>query len=311
MNTKPYNPLSDYLKDRYGERIHKVAVDLDLTCPNKDGTKGIGGCLYCDSSTLVPIGLKPSMTVTEQIETGIARAKTRRRANKFIAYFQINTNTYAPLDILERSYREAARHPDIVCLAVSTRPDCLEENVLALLARIKEEKDIWLEVGLQTSNDETLKLIKRGHTSSDFSDALKRARDKGIDVCAHVILWLPGEGREEAVETMRFLAHHNIWGVKFHQLDIVRGTPLEEMHKRGGVKTLSLDEYSSLVVECLEELPPSTVIHRLSGETPASRLVAPVWDGGRFAVIERVLKLMEERKTRQGARFKSPAPKRL
>ena len=306
-----YNPLSGYLKKRYGQKVFKVTIDSHLTCPNRDGAIGYGGCSYCDPSTLVPEDFKGrTLSVDEQLRAGMERVRRRHGAERFIAYFQVNTNTHAPLDHLERIYREALVHKDVVGLAVSTRPDCAGERILDLLVEIKKQKDLWLELGLQSANDKTLERVNRGHGAAAFEDAVKRARDRSLEVCAHVIIGLPGEGREEILSTARFLSGLRPWGVKFHQLQVVKGTPLEEAYNIGELKVLGLEEYATLVVECLELMPPETLIHRLVGDTPERYLVAPRWGVNKFVVAETILKTMREKGTRQGAFFERTFPLR-
>ncbi len=289
---KPYITLSEFLKGKFGEKVFKVSLDAGFTCPNRDGAKGTGGCIYCNSETLVPLSYQGE-DIKGQILAGMEKVRRRHNANKFIAYFQINSNTYAPIDYLKKVYREALL-PDIVGLAVSTRPDCVPDEVLDLLQALKKERFLWLELGLQTANDSTLLSINRGHNASEFRDAVEKARRSGIDVCAHVIIGLPDETRDDMLATARFLRDSRVWGVKFHQLQVLKDTPLLKLYEEGKVKTLSLDEYASIVAESLTILPPSTVIHRLSGDAPLKYLVAPRWGANKFIVaehIERLLKL--------------------
>jgi radical SAM protein (TIGR01212 family) len=298
-----YNKLSDYLKDRFGCRVFKVTLLAGFTCPNRDGTKGTGGCIYCEPKTLVPRDYREGTGIIEQLEAGIEKVRKRHKAEKFIAYFQVNTNTYADTDRLSGLYKEAARHPDVAALAISTRPDCVADEVLDLLAELKREKHLWLELALQSAHDTTLGVIKRGHTSGDFSRAVERAAKKGIDVCAHIILGLPGEGKSDILDTIRFIARQGVWGVKFHQMQVVRGTPLEGMYDEGFLRPVGLEEYTSLVVDCLELLPPGVVVHRLVGDTPKGYLVAPKWGKNKFEVTGMIEGLLRARGTRQGAQF--------
>ncbi len=299
-----YYPLSEYLQEKFGCKAFKVTLDAGLACPNRDGTIPGGPCIYCDPETLKPKGFDPSLSIKEQLEAGIEKVGRRHRAGKFIAYFQINTNTNAEAGFLRKIYNDAAAHPDVIALAISTRPDCLGVEVLQVLKEIKRTKHLWVELGLQSSNPRTLRFLGRGHTPEDFTDAATRASASGIDVCAHVILGLPGEGEEDALSTIKFLAGLDIWGVKFHQLQVISGTRLERMYRSGGVRPPVLEEYVALVIKCLELLPPATVIHRLSGDVPEEYLVGPGrggWDVNKFIVIEKILGLMQGLDTRQGA----------
>jgi len=236
------------------------------------------------------------------LERGIERVRKRYRAEKFIAYFQINTNTHAPLDYLKGMYEEVLGHESVAALAVSTRPDCLDDRVLDLFSEIKEQKPLWVELGLQSANKLTLEAINRKHTAADFEDAVLRAHKRGIDICAHVILGLPGEERAEVLKTIDLVSGLKVWGIKFHQLQVLRGAPLEEVYRHGHVKTLGLEEYIRLVIECLENLPPAVVVHRLFGDAPGDYLLAPKWGLNKFVVLERILERMAQMGTRQGAR---------
>lgn len=292
---KLYLTLSDFLKSKFGEKVFKVSLDAGFTCPNRDGSKGTGGCIYCNSETLVPLSYTGE-NIKGQLLSGMEKVRKRHNANKFIAYFQINSNTYAPIDYLKKIYREALL-PDIVGLAVSTRPDCVDDEVLDLLQELKKEHFLWLELGLQTANDSTLASVNRGHTAAEFRGAVERARLRDIDVCAHIIIGLPGETRDDMLATARFLAESRVWGVKFHQLQVLKDTPLLKLYEEGKIKTLSLDEYAAIVAESLTILPPSTIVHRLSGDAPLKYLVAPRWGANKFIVaehIERLLKLRIE-----------------
>ncbi|MEE9614049.1 MAG: TIGR01212 family radical SAM protein [Thermodesulfobacteriota bacterium] len=307
-----YYPLSEYLKERFGCRVYRVTLDGGFTCPTRDGTKGTGGCTYCEPATLVPKDHKDGASIGEQLAVGMEKVRKRHGVEKFIAYFQVNTNTYANTERLRVLYTEATSHPDVLALAVSTRPDCLGDEVLDLLAELKGGgKHLWLEMGLQSSSDRTLERIGRGHTAGEFSDAAWRARARGIEVCAHVIFGLPGEGREKMLDTVKFISRLPVWGIKFHQLDVVKGTALEKEYNGkerndDELKLLSLDEYAGLVVESLELLPPRVVVHRLSGATPRELLVAPRWSLKRSAARNRIEKLLIEENTRQGANFQAP-----
>jgi len=297
-----YNSLSSYLKSLFGCKVFKVTLDPGLSCPNRDGSKGVGGCAYCSSSTLLPKDHIPEAQIREQLLSGIEYVRKRHKAEKFIAYFQVNTNTHAPVDELKRLY-EQALIPEVAAIAVSTRPDCLSNEVLDILCWLKTKKHLWLELGLQSANDATLALINRGHTKADFEGAAKRAAQRGLDVCAHIIIGLPGEGEKDALETTSFLNGLPIKGIKFHQLQIVRGTALEALWNKGEVRTQSLEEYASVMVKCIERLRGDIIIHRLCGDVPRQFLVAPVWGRSKFEVIEKITGLMKEQGTHQGALY--------
>lgn len=303
MMTELYNPLSDYLKSRFGCKVRKVSINAGFTCPNRDGTKGRGGCIYCEPKALIQGTYSKGMGVKEQLALGIEGLKAAAKADKVIAYFQINTNTYAPIEYLKALYTEAIEHPDVVCLAISARPDCVGDDVVGLLKTLKEKKHLWVELGLQSANDKTLEYIGRGHTVKDFSDAASRLHKAGIDIVAHMMIGLPAEGRDDILNTVRFINNCGVWGLKFHQLEVVKGTRLEEAFTRGEVRVLSLEEYKDLVIECLENLCPESVVHKLVGYTPDELLIAPKWGAGKHRLIDLVKAGMLERHTHQGAKY--------
>ena len=300
MNSR-WNSLSDFLKNKFGCKVFKVSLNAGLTCPNRDGTKGTGGCIYCNSEPMMPLNYNSNMGIREQLYQGIEYIKKRHNAERFIAYFQINTNTYAPVAALERFYKEGLDHPDVVGLAVSTRPDCVDDEILDLLARLAKEKFLWLELGLQSAHNKTLKLINRCHTVEDFTDAVRRAKDRNIPVCSHVILGLPGEIREDMLATARFLSNLGIWGIKLHHLHIHKGTKLEEMYERQEVKSLGLEEYANLAIDFLQEIPEDVVIHRICGDTARRFLVAPEWSVNKFVIVDTIHRILEQRNAYQGA----------
>lgn len=298
--TKRYNSISDFLKQKFGCKVFKVSVDGGFTCPNRDGSKGLGGCIYCSQSSLAPIKSFDDKNITGQVLSGIEYIKKRHGAEKFIAYFQMNSNTYAKTDVLENLYKQAIGHPLVAGLAVSTRPDCVDENVISLLSELSQKKFLWLELGLQSANDKTLKSINRCHTLKDFTNAVNLAKAKNIPVCAHVILGLPDETRDDMLHTAIFLAEMDIWGIKLHHLHIHKQTKLEELYKQGKVKLLKLEEYANLVVDFLEIISSKIIIHRLCGDTSRRFLTAPDWSINKFVIIDRIHRIMEQRDTYQG-----------
>ncbi|MEE8573953.1 MAG: TIGR01212 family radical SAM protein [Thermodesulfobacteriota bacterium] len=300
-----YYSLGDYLKKRFNKKVYKITLDGGFTCPNRDGTVAEGGCTYCAPDAVRPRGLSAETTVTAQLDKGVTWVGTRYGADSFIAYFQMGSNTYAPVDKLRSLYTEALSHPKVVGISVSTRPDCITEEILDLIEELSKRTELWLELGLQSSNDVTLKRINRGHTSDAFKDAARGATARGIKVTAHLIVGLPGETREDQLRTIDFISDLDIWGVKFHQLQIVKGTHMEEAYNRGEITLQGLEEYAHVVVECLEHLSPETVIHRLSGDTPRELLVAPRSSGDRLEISRRIEELLEERDTHQGTSYKN------
>ncbi len=309
LSTLRYNSLSTFLKERFGEKVFKVSLWGGMTCPNRDGSKGSGGCIYCNPLSNRPF-VSAGRTVKEQLVEGIEYARKRHRANKLIAYFQHYSNTYGNIEELRRLYNDAICHPDIVGLAVSTRPDCLEPETWNLLEHLNARTFLWLELGLQSAKEETLKFLNRGHTVKDFTDAVDAAHRHGIKVCAHIILGLPGETRQDMLDTIKFLAEHKVWGVKIHNLHVLKDTPLEKMYNvaqdfspannKEKIKCLTLEEYASLVVDCLEHLPKDVVIHRFNSHSPRELTVAPLWSINKLATLNAVHNEISRRDTYQG-----------
>ena len=297
-----YLSLNNYLKERFGRPVAKIALDAGLTCPNRDGSISRAGCLFCDAKGS-GTGLGTSLSLAEQIKTG--KARSRNRADRFICYFQSYTNTYAPLGDLRAMWDLAVFEPDVVGLAVGTRPDCLPEDVLDTLAGYGD-REIWLELGLQSSNDETLRRINRGHTAGDFADACTRARNRGLKVIAHVILGLPGEETGDYLNTARFLTDVKVDGVKIHSLYVSRDAGLAALYRRGEFECLSREAFIDAVVTFLEHTPPEVVIHRLTGDPDPDKLVAPEWARDKGRTIQLIRKRLDDLDTRQGAALDAP-----
>jgi radical SAM protein (TIGR01212 family) len=272
-----YRPFSQFLRERLGGRVARVTIDAGFTCPNVDGTITTGGCVYCDNRSFSPNRRRPRAGIREQIERGIAILGPRYKTDRFLAYFQAATNTHAPVEKLRRLYDEAVAHPQVVGLAIGTRPDSVPDPVLDLVAEYARDRFVCLELGLQTMHDRTLDWMNRGHHFGSFVDAVSRCQGRNLDLCAHVILGLPGESHADMMATADALASLPLQGVKIHNLHVVRRTPMAEMYARGEVPMLERDEYVGLVCHFLERLPPHFVIHRLSGDAPPDYLIAPEW----------------------------------
>lgn len=303
--TQHYLDLNTYLRQRFGHRVHKLTVDAGLTCPNRDGSLSKAGCIYCNARGSGTGAFARGISIREQLEKSKARMARRFKAKKFIAYFQSYTNTYAPVAHLARLYEEALSVDDVVGLAIGTRPDCVSNAVLDLLAGYARRHMIWLEYGLQSACDDTLQRINRGHDAACFSDALRRARQRNLPVCAHVILGLPGETRHHMLTTARFLAGLAVEGVKLHLLYVIRGTALEKLHREKRFECLSQEAYVSLVCDVIERLPPETVIHRVTGDPHPDELVAPTWALRKRETLEGIQKEFLRRQSRQGCHLES------
>jgi radical SAM protein (TIGR01212 family) len=305
-----YRSLAEHLRARFGVKVRSVSVDAGFTCPNVDGTVTTGGCVYCDNRSFSPTRRLPRTSIAAQLERGIGILSKRFGAERFIAYFQAGTNTHGPLEKLRRVYSEAVAHPQVVGLAVGTRPDSVPDPVLDLLSEFATRVPVFLELGLQTIHDRSLDWMNRGHHFDAFLDAVGRCVGRDLDLCAHVILGLPGESREEMLQTARALSRLPVHGVKIHNLYVVRGTPLADQYDRGEVRMLDFDEYVSLVCEFLELLPPRMVIHRLSGESPPEYFVAPAWALDKPALLRAIDAEFVRRGSEQGGRFQ-PGPSLL
>ena len=306
-----YHSLSSYLKKRFGTKVQRITLEANLDCPNRDGKKAFGGCTFCTADGSSAGAFDINAPISKQLEDGIKLFSKRFGAKKFISYLQSFTNTYASIDKLKKIYDEAISHPDVVVLAIGTRPDCLSDEVLDLIETYKNKVEIWLDIGLQTVHDSTLDFINRAHTGDDFFNALYRAKKRDLIVCAHTIFGLPGETKEMFYETMKKLAGSPIDAIKIHQLLVLEKTKIAQQYNEGLFKTLELDEYINLVCDFLEILQPDIVIHRLFAEAKPGELIAPLWaqqDNGRRNK-QQILRMIERelirRGMRQGARSKN------
>jgi radical SAM protein (TIGR01212 family) len=301
LGEKRYYRFSEYLKRVFGLKVYKVSLDAGFTCPNRDGKKGFGGCMYCVNESFSPNAGRP-ISIGEQMRRGMEFMRSRYRAEKFIAYFQAFTNTYADVETLRRCYEEALRFPDVVGLSIGTRPDCVPDDVLDLIRGYASRCHVWVEYGLQSMHDATLDFVNRGHHYGDFVDAVRRTRERGINVCAHVILGLPGESREDMMETARGVSSLGVEGIKLHHLYVARHTPLETLYRLGKIDVLSHDEYIELAADFLERISPDITIQRLVGDVTSDMLVAPKWPVSKEVVLRGITEELVRRKSCQGAK---------
>ena len=299
MQDLRYFSFNDYLRKKFGCRVARIPLNLGLGCPNRDGLISFGGCIFCDYTGS---GVADSsLSLEEQLRLGIERAKRRYKAKLFLAYFQAFSNTYAPVNKLKEFYDRILAFPEIVGIIIGTRPDLVNREILDLIASYKRHlAEVWVEYGLQSAHYKTLRLINRGHGPSDFLYAVKITKEKDLKVGCHVIIGLPGEDREDMIETARFVSACGVNGVKIHLLHVLKDTPLEKLYKEGKIRLLELEEYVDLVVDFLEHLSPDIVIQRLTGEAPKERLVAPLWCLNKTEVINRIRERLKERNTFQG-----------
>ena len=326
-NGSPYHTLDFEMKTRFGQKVYKLALDGHMTCPNRDGTLGTRGCIFCSEGGsgdfAVSLNLKNDCSaqnqafriataVHEQIEEAISRVKRKMGSapDAYIAYFQSYTNTYAPLSYLETLFTAAIRHPKVVALSIGTRPDCLPDEVLDLCARLNEEKPVWIELGLQTIHEDTAVFIRRGYPLSTFTGALSRLRARKLETIVHVILGLPGEDRKRMLETVRYLAKQDIQGIKLQLLHVLKGTDLASVYEQHPFPVMAMEEYLDLVIDCVALLPPELVIHRITGDGPKSLLIAPLWSANKRLVLNSLTRRFKERGITQGCGLTEPsAPK--
>ncbi|MGQ9823574.1 MAG: TIGR01212 family radical SAM protein [Desulfotomaculales bacterium] len=300
-----YNAYSAYLLRRFGEKVYKLPVNLPGTCPNRDGRLGVGGCIYCDEEGAGFECLPNTFSVAEQISLNKEYYRKRYKAKKFIVYFQAFTNTYLPFASFQENVQEALLGEDVVGLSISTRPDCVSDRYLDFLAGAREKRAVAIdiELGLQTVNYRTLLKINRGHTLAEFIDAVNRVKKRGFEICAHLILNLPGDEEVDVVESAKILSALGVDYVKLHSLYIVKGTVLGDMYERGEIKIISLEEYVERAVRFLEYLDPAIVIQRLVGKGPYSRVLFSNWGVSWWLVKQKIEKRLEELNTFQGRLF--------
>ena len=302
-NGKPYLSLNCYLQQTFGEKIYKIALDGGFTCPNRDGTLDSRGCIFCSAGGSGDFAGDRRMSISDQIESGKQLLSGKRTGQRFIAYFQAFTNTYAPVEHLRSLYVEAALHPDIAALSIATRPDCLPPEVLRLLLEIQQIKPVWVELGLQTIHKATAARIRRGYALDVFTDAAARLHTAGIPVIVHTILGLPGETTEDILETHRLIAKLPVDGIKLQLLHVLKQTDLGRLYEKTPFKILTPDEYVDLVIRCIEVLPPNMVIHRITGDGPKDLLIAPEWSTHKKQVLNKIHHEFKNRRTWQGALY--------
>ena len=300
----PYNSFTRHLKETFGCRVYKISVDAGFTCPTRDGSKGTEGCLYCDEEGSRAAYCDPEKSIPEQVSEGIAFVKRRYNAEKFIAYFQPYTNTYAPVATLKSLYDQALDHENIIGLSIGTRPDCVDEAVLDLLSTYNDHYYMWIEYGLQSACNKTLEWLNRGHDVKSFVRAVELTQKRSIRICAHVILGLPHESGEEMFRSADLLSALGVDGVKIHSLYIARNAPIAQCYNRGEIELLTLDQYVDTVIAYLERLKPEILIHRVTGEAPAAKMIAPEWARNKLHVINLIGKRMREKGIYQGKQYK-------
>ncbi len=297
---KRYNNFNTYLRNIFGCRVQKITIDAGFSCPNRDGTISTRGCIYCNVRGSGTGAHAKGLSVTEQLLQGKKALAKRYKAKKFIAYFQAFSNTYAPFDKLKSLYEEALEVDDVVGLSIGTRPDCVDESVLELLQGYGKKYLVWIEYGLQSVHDATLAFINRGHDFKCFKKAVAATKNRGIKICAHVILGLPNEKKTDMLETARAVAGMEIDGLKIHLLYIVKGTKLDKLYAAGKYRCLEQQEYVDLVCDFLERIPKNMIIQRLTGDPHPEELVAPMWSKKKMETMDLIKETLEKRDSWQG-----------
>ena len=295
-----YFAYNFFLRQRFGHRVQRVSVDGGFTCPNVDGTVAVGGCTFCDNRSFSPSRREPKQPILDQIDEGIRRLKRRYDCDHFMAYFQPATNTYAPVDRLQPLYASALSHPKVIALAVGTRPDCVEEPVLSLFEELAQATYVTVEYGMQTMHDRSLEWMNRGHGHETTVDAVERSRNRGFELCLHIMLGLPGESHEDMIATAEEVARLHPDAVKMHNLYAVKNTPLGEQVERGEMTLMDRDDYVSVLVDFLERIPSDIVVERISGEAPPKYFVGPSWSLDKPAIRQAVMSEFARRDTWQG-----------
>ena len=300
---KPYVSLDYTLKQQYGHKVYRIALNGGMTCPNRDGSLSDRGCIFCSAGGSGDFAGDCNLSITEQLDQGIRDLEQKRPCKGYIAYFQAYTNTYAPLPYLRKIFTEAISHPKVHLISIGTRPDCLSPEVVELLSELNRIKPVWVELGLQTIHEETATYIRRGYPLSCFEDALSRLRAQNLSVIVHVILGLPGESSEDMLDTVRYLAHRDIQGIKLQLLHILEGTDLATDYRQHPFPLFSQEEYCDFICRCIEQLPTHIAIHRLTGDGPSKDMIAPQWSLNKRSVLNQIHRTLKEQNTWQGRRF--------
>lgn len=301
---KNYYSLNDYCKETFGQKVYKLPLNGGMTCPNRDGKLSTRGCLFCSAGGSGDFTPSSLLSVTDQIEEAKKLIAPKTNCNKFIAYFQAFTNTYASVSYLRRIFTEAVSQPDICALSIGTRSDCLSPEIIKLLSELNKIKPVWVELGLQTIHQTTLDYLNTHTSLPTFESALAALKAENITVIAHLILGLPGESREMMLESVDYAAHCGIDGIKLQLLHVLSSTPLGEIYRNKPFKLFELDEYCDFVVDCIERLPKDMVIHRITGDGPRNLLIAPKWSTDKKRVLNTINKNFKLRETYQGRLFR-------
>lgn len=300
---KRYHSLNYFLREKFGEKVFKISLDAGFSCPNRDGTIGTKGCIYCSERGSGDFAGNRKISISDQFADIKNMMNNKWKNGRYIAYFQAYTNTYAPVNVLRKKYEEAIGMEGVVGLAIATRPDCLGEEVLSLLEEFSKKVYTWVELGLQTSNESTSKLINRGYRLEVFKEAVCNLRKRNIDVVVHTIFGLPGETKDDMLNTIKYVSNCDVQGIKIHLLHLMKNTPLVKLYEQGKLIFLEKEEYIDLICEAITILPPDMVIHRLTGDAPRNLLIGPMWSLKKWEVLNGIDKALEDRKIYQGINY--------
>lgn len=299
-NGKRFYSLNQFLREKFGEKVYKISIDGGFSCPNRDGTISSLGCIYCSERGSGDFSGNRELSIDDQFQQIKKIMNKKWKSEKYIAYFQAYTNTYAPVFVLKKKYYEAIKQDGVIALSAATRPDCISDEALELLDEINKKVYTFIELGLQTSNEETAKLINRGYDLPVFEDALKRIRKRNIDVVVHIIFGLPGENKKTMMDTVRYISKLDIQGVKFHLLHLLKNTPLVDLYNKGGLQFLDEEEYVDIVTDAIGILPENIVIHRLTGDAPRELLIGPLWSLKKWEILNHIDKALKDKNIYQG-----------
>ncbi|HBJ2622911.1 UNVERIFIED_ORG: TIGR01212 family radical SAM protein [Clostridium botulinum] len=302
-NGKRYHSLNYFLREKFGEKVFKISLDGGFSCPNRDGKVSKGGCVFCSARGSGDYAGSRNFSITNQFNNVKTMMANKWKSGKYIAYFQAYTNTYAPIDELRQKYEEAINQEGVVALSIATRPDCLEDDVLDLIEELSKKLYVWVELGLQTINDDVAKKINRGYDLKVFDDAMTRLKERNIDVVVHSILGLPGEGQDDMLKTIDYIAHSGAQGIKLHLLHLMKDTKMVELYESGELQFLSQEDYIKLICKAVSMLPKEMVVHRLTGDAPRDLLIGPMWSLKKWEVLNAIDKTLEDNDIYQGKNF--------
>lgn len=286
-----YYSFNKYLRDTFGDKVYKISINAGFTCPNRDGTLGTRGCIFCSKGGSGDFAESSKLSVTEQIESGKKRVEKKIKSGKYIAYFQAFTNTYAPLEVLREKFFEAINHPDIVALSIATRPDCLPTEVIELLSELNKIKPVFVELGLQTIHEKSAKYIRRGYELSVYDEAVKNLKNIGVNIVTHVIIGLPNETKEDILKTVKYVCDIGTNGIKLQLLHVLKNTDLADEYEKGKFEVLTMEEYLDIIKSCVNIIPKDIVIHRLTGDGAKKDLIAPLWSADKKKVLNAINRL--------------------